>query len=1117
MRPALPLLLGCLFGLFSTLPAQVSAPLDSELCYVVGNGATFTDPSSPDLAPGQQGGIDDNYANCGCVTTTTLCGVDGSAVSVDFTSFATEPNWDWLVILDGNNPFNEELPYSLLDDPANVDRQLFNNAGTFTADPAYGSGAEAGIGNLFELPSTTFTATNATGCLTFVFRPDGIFNESGWIADVTVASGVGHPGDDLECGVNVNCLPPANASVSDIGVDVAQLSFNTIGNAQGYALEFGPAGFLPGTGTSIDLGADSTFFFTDLIQDTDYWVYLQSDCGPDDGTSAALVLEFSTLVSCPTVSNFDLLAVFASEALFGWNDAEQDGTYEVLVGNAGFDPAVDTTVSVGSATDDDVLVNGLSELLPYDAYLRVLCANGDTSNLVGPLSFATCARNDIGVVGILDPVGSCDLGVEQVRLAITNYGADPQSLFDFRFAVNGEEINVPRPQDGVFTDVLGKGDTLVATFDTGFDFSPEGTYEIAAWTSLVGDNLAINDTAFLTVVSIPEISSLPYFEGFETGNGGWTVEDVSGNSSWALGQPAGLSIAAAAGGTRAWVTNPDGNYNINEEGYLVSPCFNFAALSEDPVLSFALNYDTESCCDEGFVEVSTDGGTNWTKLGATDEGLNWYNDPFDDVWNGLDDAPEGWVPARHVLDGTAGSATVRLRFAFFSDFSVVREGFGIDNVLISAPFTTDLSPMGISTLGVDCGSSTDEVTLLVGNAGTSPVVSFEAAYRINDGPVVTETAQGVVVAPGAVVPFTFDQGFDSSLPLLYKVEAWVIDDAVSANDTTVYFFNPMALAPFIEDFEGGSLPAGWTGVGNQPVTDQHNNASFVVPFNLFNSFSEAELTTPRVGPLGDMDTLYFDYRYTDWSAGTEPTVLSAADRLEVDISTDCGTSYAPLFTLLGTDHVPSATMTTLAIDLADYAGQSVNFRVVGIYGAGDYWLDLDNFRVNNCPESLNLSAAVTDATGSDQSDGSATITVGAGAGPFTYDWGGGLTGATQTDLAPGTYPVTVTGAAGCTDMIEVIIGVTVGTSYLPEPVTRLRLQPNPTTGATLLNVELRDIQPVEITVHNSNGQTVRRFLPAVGRSFTQPLDLRGAAAGLYFVRLRVADRVYTERLVVLPR
>ena len=48
--------------------------------------------------------------------------------------------------------------------------------------------------------------------------------------------------------------------------------------------------------------------------------------------------------------------------------------------------------------------------------------------------------------------------------------------------------------------------------------------------------------------------------------------------------------------------------------------------------------------------------------------------------------------------------------------------------------------------------------------------------------------------------------------------------------------------------------------------------------------------------------------------------------------------------------------------------------------------------------------------------GSVTASASGGTGPYTYDWGGGRTGATQTTLAGGSYNLTVTDSKGCSSV-----------------------------------------------------------------------------------------------------
>ncbi|RMH54466.1 MAG: hypothetical protein D6685_14765, partial [Bacteroidetes bacterium] len=141
-----------------------------------------------------------------------------------------------------------------------------------------------------------------------------------------------------------------------------------------------------------------------------------------------------------------------------------------------------------------------------------------------------------------------------------------------------------------------------------------------------------------------------YEEDFEGGDGGWTTGVVSGTSSWEWGMPAGMVIDSAASGSNAWVTNLTGDYNSSEQSYIESPPMDLSAASDDPVLSLSLNYITEGCCDEGWIEMSTDGGTTWTKVLGSPGAQNWYNDTSNQWWDG---SSSGWVTASTVLTGSA--------------------------------------------------------------------------------------------------------------------------------------------------------------------------------------------------------------------------------------------------------------------------------------------------------------------------------------------------------------------------------------------------------------------------------------------------------------------------------
>ena len=1110
-----PFLLLFVFG-SGVLSAQVTPLVDATECFLVGDGGVFVDPTDPDATfPDQAGGIDAGYANCNCVTTTTLCAVDGSALSITFTDFEVNEPFDWLVILDADNTNDAEYPLSILDNPDNVNFQLFNNTdGTSGAGGAdnYGVGAQENEGTINELTEFTYTATNPTGCMTFVFRASGVVNEDGWIADITTAGGGGHPGDNLDCDANVNCLPPGGVLQPVIATSFTDITFNAVDNAESYTIIYGLTGFPAGGGTS-ETFTGTSFTIDGLSQNTTYDFYLQTDCGAADGQSAlAGPFTFTTAVSCPNPSDFIVEDTFAFRADFEWMPGDTAGVYFVEVDTVGFPQG--TGSFIGSGMGSTATVNGLDEITEYEAYLYLVCDNGDTSNVLGPIPFVTRRAVDVGVSGILGPQSGCELGVDAPTIVLQNFGANPQSLINFFYSVNGVPVSIPVPVDGLFTGVLGKDSIFILDFETEFDFSEPGVYEIAAWTEFEDDSNITNDTFVYVFENRPLIADFPYFEDFETGNNGWRVSEESLNPSWEFGTPSEDPVGAASG-VNAWQTNLSGDYNNNELSYLESTCLDFASLTEDPFITFSLFFDGEACCDEGWLEMSVDGGDTFTKVGESGTGINWYNDAFNQWWDG-DAGFTGWAYAQNQLVGSAGFDDVRLRFAFSSDFSVTRAGMAIDNILISPPAEQDLAAASVTNgagVDADCGSAMDVVTLNIVNLGQEDLTGFNAAYQVNGGPVVTENIPPQTLAPGESTAYTFTQTFDSSPVGTYTIRAWtVFADDISLNDTTTFTFSFDAVLPLIADFEDGELPAGFTTDETFGVQNGHNLPSFAISDNNFGGDPTFFLESPLVGPISDGDSLTFDYRYVEWFAGTEATEL-AGDSLIVGISLDCGMTYDPVVVITEDNHTPTTDYTNVTVDLSTYAGQSILIRWENRWAAGDYWFDLDNINLLACPESLDLTATSTPADTPTTADGSASVDVGNQFGPFEYLWNTGDTTATIQEIPSGEYTVTVTNSIGCQDTIAVTVDFTTST-YELIGLNNFRLFPNPTAGSATLEVAFDRPRDVQVQVLNSVGQLVTRFELTNGTIFQQTLDLTDRAAGVYYIRLVGEEGTETRKLVL---
>ncbi len=536
-----------------------------------------------------------------------------------------------------------------------------------------------------------------------------------------------------------------------------------------------------------------------------------------DGPFPALGLVFTGVTTCPECPNVPVGGVAAIDvraftARIGWVPSDPQGIYAIEFDTSGFTPG---NGNMALALGNRATLTGLRENTEYQYYLSVICANGDTSEAVGPFSFKTLWANNVGVTSILAPQTACGLGPnEEVRVRIRNFGGNPQSLIPIRFSVNGQPAPVNIPIDGFYTGVLGKDSSDVFLFDLRWDFSEPGEYVIRAWTDLQADSLRANDTLTVTILSLPIISELPYLEDFETWGGGWRVSAANANPSWQFGQPSAPMLNAAAGGLNAWVTNLTGNYNNNENSFLESPCLDFSGIAEDPRIVFSLWFDSEACCDFGWVESSIDGGQTWTKVGTAGTGVNWYNNAGNQTWAG-DGGFSGWVTALNVLAGTAGEADVRVRFVFASNGFGVREGMGIDNLFITLPAARDLfNQAAVYTATSSCGQETGTVRTNIVNLGAVAQTGFNIAYSVNGGPPVIENVGALNIPPLGQASFTFANPVTFLQNGVYTIRIWtdLADDQVPGNDTTSLVLDvdivPIISAfPYLNDFESGR--GGW--------------------------------------------------------------------------------------------------------------------------------------------------------------------------------------------------------------------------------------------------------------------------------------------------------------------
>ena len=542
--------------------------------------------------------------------------------------------------------------------------------------------------------------------------------------------------------------------------------------------------------------------------------------------------------------------------------------------------------------ENDPFFEQILDLSPYlgntiqVAFVGIRGASFTSDMAIDDISIFAPPPIDVQANQIITPIGGCDLGTaEQVTVEFINFGTAALNNVVASFAVDGGAQITPENVPGTFQP----GDTAQYTFNATADLSTLGQHTITIVVTQLSpaDTVNGNDTLNLTFTNFPQVTSFPYSEDFESGRGGWTA--VGANSTWAFGTPAKDVIIGAASGDSAWVTGGlgTGEYNANEDSYVIGPCFDFSTLAI-PQIELSVWWNSEFSWDGAVLQSSIDAGNTWQNVGAFGDPDNWYTDNTvaggpggsQEAWSGrnqTNNGSGGWVQARHVLDGLGGEPEVLLRIAFGADGSVHDDGFAFDNISIVNKPPTDLVAQNfVRPPSPECYDDNETITVRIVSNGSSPLDLSTNPATVNVqvlGPnpnSYSATVNTGILAPldsiDVLITTTGDFSVNGKYDLIANVD--VAGDADTLNDITT---DIVWAGFFAEDFETflpggngvqaqGELMNGWT------RTSSSNSAPtaagwFVETDGISNSTG--------TGPIDDHTPGGSIYMYTETSSGAQ--------------------------------------------------------------------------------------------------------------------------------------------------------------------------------------------------------------------------------------------------------
>ena len=229
---------------------------------------------------------------------------------------------------------------------------------------------------------------------------------------VAATIGIAGPQQDIQLSLNnaayltanqcarfyyTDCPKPKNLVVSNISTTGFKLAWTQgIGAEPEWIVEYGPAGFVPGTGTAINDITIPSQIIGGLNPLTTYDVYVYAACSAAD-SSLALTATVQTLPLCAAPTG--LTATAHADSIYAvWNWAQTSSPisgFKLQYGMNGFPLYAGTITAANGINFSDTIHNpALMSGVTYQVYVQAVCGT-DTSNYVGPFSVTMPLTNDL--------------------------------------------------------------------------------------------------------------------------------------------------------------------------------------------------------------------------------------------------------------------------------------------------------------------------------------------------------------------------------------------------------------------------------------------------------------------------------------------------------------------------------------------------------------------------------------------------------------------------------------------------------------------------------------------------------------------------------------------------
>ena len=288
---------------------------------------------------------------------------------------------------------------------------------------------------------------------------------------------------------------------------------------------------------------------------------------------------------------------------------------------------------------------------------------------------------EIRLVSITNPTYSnVQCGDVTPRITVKNEGLNPITAINISYRLDTDAYSYN------WTGNIPAATSETIDLDT-FSLT-KGSHTLTVNVSIDNDTYDDNNRKSVAFVVNDQNTDPTMVNSFENeSTDAWLVDTNpdSGTDLWQMAAPGSALLNTVASGTKAYITNPAGQYPDNTVANLISPCYDLTTIT-NPVMSFQMAFDIEVDWDVLYMQYSLDNGNTWQVLGTASD-PNWYNNTYSDhdltiggQWSGT---VSTLTEYSYDLSALTNEPSVLFRFHFASDQSVTGEGALIDDFVIS--------------------------------------------------------------------------------------------------------------------------------------------------------------------------------------------------------------------------------------------------------------------------------------------------------------------------------------------------------------------------------------------------------------------------------------------------